>query len=422
MIVVVLFFLLLVLGLPIGFIILMSATAGVAATTSTSLLITIQQLFGGLDNYVLLAIPFFIIAGNLAAKGQTSGHLINVMNVFFGRLRGGPVIAAIFACTFFAAISGSSVATIVAIGSIMIPALVKAGYPEELSIGVICAAGSIGILIPPSSPMISICVAMETSVGKQFMAGFVPGVLLAIAWSGYVWFVSRQKNYGTSERYTLQQIKTIFIKAIPALIFPVIVLGSIYTGWATATEAAAVSVVYVLFIELFVYRTLDFKALPTVVYKALITSATVSIVIGCAKVLDWLITVNQIPSMIVEFLTTYVSSPIVFILLINVIFIAAGCFINLISLVVILSPILMPALAHFGVDPIHFGIIAIMNAQIGFLTPPFGTNLFVTMNISNRSLGQVSKATMPFTIILLLLTVVFSFIPQISLWLPSMMK
>ena len=180
--------------------------------------------------------------------------------------------------------------------------------------------------------------------------------------------------------------------------------------------------VYVLFIELFVYRTLDFKALPTVVYKALITSATVSIVIGCAKVLDWLITVNQIPSMIVEFLTTYVSSPIVFILLINVIFIAAGCFINLISLVVILSPILMPALAHFGVDPIHFGIIAIMNAQIGFLTPPFGTNLFVTMNISNRSLGQVSKATMPFTIILLLLTVVFSFIPQISLWLPSMMK
>ncbi len=422
MIVIALFFLLLVLGLPIGFIILMSATAGVATTTSTSMLIVIQQLFGGLNNSVLLAIPFFIIAGNLAAKGETSGHLIKVMNVLFGRIKGGPVIAAIFACTFFAAISGSSVATIVAIGSIMIPGLIKAGYPEKLAIGVICAAGSIGILIPPSSPMISICVAMETSVGKQFMAGFIPGVLLAIAWSAYVWLVSRKHNYGTTETYTRQEVKTILIKAIPALIFPVIVLGSIYTGWATATEASAISVVYVLFIEIFIYRTLDFKALPTVVYKALVTSATVTIVIGCAKVLDWLVTVNQIPSMIVEFLTTYVNSPILFILLINLIFIVAGCFMNLISLVVILSPILMPALAYFGVDPIHFGIIAIMNAQIGFVTPPFGTNLFVTMNISDRSLGQVSRATMPFTIILLLLTVLFSFVPQISLWLPSMMK
>ena len=422
MIVIVLFFLLLVLGLPIGFVILISATAGVAATTSTSLLITIQQLFGGLNNSVLLAIPFFIIAGNLAAKGQTSEHLIKVMNVLFGRMKGGPVIAAIFACTFFAAISGSSVATIVAIGSIMIPGLIKAGYPEKLAIGVICAAGSIGILIPPSSPMISICVAMETSVGKQFMAGFIPGVLLAVAWSAYVWYISRKNNYGATETYTKQQSKEIFIKAIPALIFPIIVLGSIYTGWATATEASAISVVYVLFVEMFIYRTLDIKALPSVVYKALVTSATVTIVIGCAKVLDWLVTVNQIPSMIVEFLTTYVNSPILFILLINIIFVVAGCFMNLISLVVILSPILMPALSYFGVDPIHFGIIAIMNAQIGFITPPFGTNLFVTMNISNKSLGQVSKATLPFTVILFLLTIAFSFIPQISLWLPSMMK
>lgn len=422
MIVIVLFFLLLVLGLPIGFIILMSATAGVATTTSTSLLITIQTLFGGLNNSVLLAIPFFIIAGNLAAKGQTSEHLIKVMNVLFGRIKGGPVIAAIFACTFFAAISGSSVATIVAIGSIMIPGLIKAGYPEKLAIGVICAAGSIGILIPPSSPMISICVAMETSVGKQFMAGFIPGLLLAIAWSVYVWFISRKNNYGSTATYAKQEIKGIIIRAIPALIFPVIVLGSIYTGWATATEASAISVVYVLLIEMFVYRTLDIKSLPGIVYKALVTSATVTIVIGCAKVLDWVVTVNQIPSMIVGFLTTYVNSRILFILLINVIFIVAGCFMNLISLVVILSPILMPALSYFGVDPIHFGIIAIMNAQIGFITPPFGTNLFVTMNISKKSLGEVSMATLPFTITLVVLTIVFSFIPEISLWLPSMMK
>lgn len=422
MIVIALFFLLLVLGLPIGFIILMSATAGVATTTSTSLLITIQTLFGGLNNSVLLAIPFFIIAGNLAAKGQTSEYLIKVMNVLFGRIKGGPVIAAIFACTFFAAISGSSVATIVAIGSIMIPGLIKAGYPEKLAIGVICAAGSIGILIPPSSPMISICVAMETSVGKQFMAGFIPGILLAIAWSVYVWFVSRKNNYGSTTTYAKQEIKGIIIRAIPALIFPVIVLGSIYTGWATATEASAISVIYVLLIEMFVYRTLDVKALPGIVYKALVTSATVTIVIGCAKVLDWVVTVNQIPSMIVEFLTTYVNSRILFILLINAIFIVAGCFMNLISLVVILSPILMPALSYFGVDPIHFGIIAIMNAQIGFITPPFGTNLFVTMNISKKSLGEVSMATLPFTITLVVLTIVFSFVPEICLWLPSMMK
>lgn len=421
MIVVALFFILLLIGVPVAFLILMSAAAGILAYTDIPMIVAIQQMFNGLDNFVILAVPFFIIAGNLAAKGKTSLYLIEVMSVIFGRIKGGLVVATICACAFFAAISGSSFATIVAIGSIMIPGLVKAGYPKRMALGVIAAAGSIGILIPPSAPMILICVATGASVGKQFMAGFIPGILLAAVWSIYVIIVSAKHGYGEIKKYTLKEAGRIFIKAIPALIFPVIVLGSIYSGLATPTEAAAISVVYVMFIETFLYKTIKIKELPRIFFDALVTSGTLAIIIGCAQVLNWLVTVNQIPAMIASFIEMYINNKVLFILLLNVIFLVAGCFMDLVALVVVLCPILMPALAMFGINPIHFGIIAVVCAQIGFLTPPFGLNLFVTMNVAKESLGELVKATMPYLIILFLLGLVYSFIPEISMFLPNMM-
>ena len=422
MIVVVVFFILLLIGLPIAFVILGAAVTGILVYTNTSMLIVIQQMFGSLDNFVMLAIPLFIIAGNLAAKGKTSEHLLKVMNIFFGRLKGGSVIATIAACAFFAAISGSGIATIVAIGTLMIPGLIKEGYPEKMAVGSVCTAGSIGILIPPSSPMILICVAMGTSVGKQFMAGFVPGIFLSVCWMIYIFIACRGKSFGGETRHTAKETSVIVFKAIPALLFPVIVLGSIYTGWATPTEAAALSIIYVLFLEVFVYRTIKPAKVPSAFFEGLVNSASLVLIIAAASVLNWIMTVQQVPMMITTFLAAAVSSKTAFLLLMWLIFLIAGCFVDLVALVVVLAPILVPSLSLYNIDPIHFGIMAVMATQIGCITPPFGVNLFVTMNVANKSFTEVVKSTLPFLIVLFLVSMIVTFVPEISLWLPNRMR
>lgn len=422
MIVIVLFAVLLLLGVPIGFIVLASASSGILTMTTTPPIIIIQQMFAGLDNFVILAIPFFVIAGNLAAHGKTSEHLVNAMTVIFGRLKGGTAIATIATCAFFAAISGSGIATVVAVGSLMIPGLVKQGYPKEMAAGIVGSAGTIGTLIPPSAPMILICVAMNTSVGKQFMAGFLPGLLLALCWCVYVFFISWKKGYGESVKYTGREAAQVFFRAIPALMFPVIVLGSIYTGWATPTEAAAISVVYIILIELFVYRTLKIKEIPRIFFNSLVTSATLAMILSCAQVLTWLVTMKQIPALLAGVITSLVSNRVAFILLLTFVFLIAGCFMDLVALIVVLAPVLAPALAFYGIDPIHFGIIAVMNSQLGCLTPPFGVNLFVTMNVSKLPLPAVIRGALPYILILLGVTLLVSFVPEISLFLPRVLS
>lgn len=421
MIVILTFGALLLLGVPIAFVILSAGIVGIKTFTSTSLIIVIQQMFGGLDNFVQLAIPLFVIAGNMAANGKTSEHLIKVMSVLFGRLKGGSVIATIAACSFFAAISGSGLATIVAIGTLMIPGLIREGYPDKMATGVVCCAGSIGILIPPSAPMILICVALGTSVGKQFMAGFVPGILLAVCWSLYVFFVSKQKNFGGGITYTANEALAIVAKATPALLFPLIVLGSIYTGWATPTEAAAISVVYVLFLELFIYRTARLVDIPNMFYQGLITASTLVLIISAAQVLNWLMTVQQVPVMISTMLAEMVSSKTAFILLMWLTFLVCGCFVDLVALIVVLAPILVPSLAIYNIDPIHFGIMAVMATQIGCITPPFGVNLFVTMSVAKKSYTEVVGSTLPYLIILLFVSILVSFVPEIAMFLPNRM-
>lgn len=260
MIAVFVFFFLLVIGTPIALVVLFTSLVGTLTYTTTAPNVVIAQMFAGMDTTTLLAVPFFIVAGMIASKGKTSEKLVQVMNLIFGRLPGGPVIATIFTCAFFAAISGSSMATVIAVGSIMLPQLKKLGYPEAMNIGVITAGGSIGILIPPSAPMVMFCVALSSSVGKQFMAGFVPGILLAIAWAIYTLVVCIRHNYHfEAPKVAFKEGVMVVIKALPALFFPVIVLGSIYAGWATPTESAAISLVYVTIIEMFLYRTVKVR-------------------------------------------------------------------------------------------------------------------------------------------------------------------
>ena len=416
------FFVLLILGVPIYAVVMMCAAGGVALYTNTDLVVVSQQLFTGLDSTTLLAVPFFIVAGSIASRGKTSENLIKCMNVIFGRLPGGPVIATIATCAFFAAISGSSMATVVAVGTLMIPALKEAGYPEPMNVGAVCSGGSLGILIPPSAPMVMFCVAMGTSVGKQFMAGFVPGILLALAWCIYVFITCSVKKLGTPVRYSAKEAVKIFVEGIPALLFPVIVLGSIYAGWATPTEAAAISTVYVLLIEKFIYRTLKFEEMVEYFYKGIVQAASLLLIIGTATALSYLITVMQIPAMVVSFISGIVTSQAMLILIVMIILFIAGCFMDTIALIVILAPILVPLLNMYEVDLIHFGIMAILASQVGYISPPFGTNLFVTMQVANKPFAFVARSIVPYIIILIITTLVICFIPQISLFLPNLMQ
>lgn len=422
MIVILAFFGLLLLGIPISMVVLGASTLGIIFYSGTPLQIVVQQMFSGLNNYVLLAIPFFIISGTIASKGSTARYLTQVMTIIFGRLRGGSIIATIASCAFFAAISGSSVATIVAIGSIMLPALAEQKYPDRMSIGVICAGGSIGVLIPPSAPMIALCVALGSSVGKQFVAGVIPGLVLALGWAVYTFVVCSIKKYGTPIKYSAKEALDIVLKAIPALLYPVIVLGSIYGGLATPTESAAISIVYVVIVELFIYHTSSFKDLFMAFKDSLVNSAGITFIMSVSQVFTWFITTRQLPALISGWIVETVSSAATFLLLIMAIFFVAGCFMELVALMIILGPILAPTLSAFGVDPIHFGIICVMAAQVSYITPPFGLNLFVTMNMTKKGLWEVGRSALPYLIILIICMFLIAFVPELSLWLPSLMS
>ncbi len=413
------FFVLLVIGVPIA--VLMAVTTGVSlfAHTSTSLLVLPQQLFNGLDNFILMAIPFFILAGSLMTEGAMARRLVNVINSVVGSYPGGLAIAATLACLFFAALSGSSPATVVAIGTIMIPALIKAGYDERFSIGLVTSAGSLGIVIPPSIPMILYCLVMNVSVAELFMAGIGPGLLIGGVFVLYTVFMARRHDWHVAERMSIGQILETFLEGFWGLMLPVIVLGGIYLGVFTPTEAAAVSVVYALFVELVIYREIKISQIPVVCRDAAILSSCLLFILACAMAFIWLLTAERIPHQVADFVTAHVSSGWMFLILVNVMFLIMGTVLENVSAMLILSPLFMETLDRFGIDHVHYGIIMVLVIEFGFLTPPFGLNLFVAMGLTDKSLAEVSKGVMPFLALLLICLMLVTFIPAISLYLPS---
>jgi C4-dicarboxylate transporter DctM subunit len=413
------FFGLLIFGFPIAFVVLISAAIGVIFFTNISPLILIQQLFNGLDNYVLLGLPFFLVSGNIAAEGETARRIVGVMNLVFGRLPGGLVIATIFSCAFFAAISGSSLATVVAIGTIMIPILEEAGYGGKMSIGAVTSAGSLGILIPPSNPMILFCVALGTSVGRQFMAGFLPGIFLAFLMGCYT-YIHCKKNPPKKKVVAILEGTKIRKDSIYALMYPVIILGTIYGGVMTPTEASALSLIYILVIEVCVYKKVKVRNLAKILNSSAVNCATLVIIIACAMTFSWFVTVKQIPYIITDFISNIIPTRWLFILSLLIFYFIAGCFMETISLTVVMAPILLPTLQKFDVNLIHFGIIAIVNAEVGFLTPPFGLNLFVAMSITHRSLWEVARYCLPYMLTLLVGAIIIAYVPEISLFLPNL--
>jgi len=412
---------LLLAGVPIAALLGITTMAALIIHTSTPLHIIAQQFFNALDKFVLLAIPFFILAGAIMTRGGIARRLINFVNALVGWFPGGLSIAGVVACIFFAAISGSSPATVVAIGSIMVPALLEAGYGRRFSFGIITVSGSLGIVIPPSIPMILYCLVMNTSVAELFLAGILPGLIIGFSLMVYAYLQARRKGWKTREKPSLKELFVSAKEGIWALLLPVIVLGGIYSGVFTPTEAAAVSVVYALFVEMFIYREFGLGELGGVCEQAAILSACLLFILSCAMTFVWLLTAEQIPVQLADFIMEHIQSPWMFLLAINLLFLVMGCFMDDVSAMLVLAPLFVETLNRFGIDLVHFGIVMVLNIQFGMLTPPFGLNLFVAMGITRASLMDIAQGVFPLLIILLACLFLVTYVPSISMFLPNLL-
>ncbi len=412
------FFVLLMIGMPIAMLMVVTTAIALALHTDTPLMVIPQQLFNALDNFILLAIPFFILAGSIMTRGAMARRLIDIINALVGCYPGGLAIATTLACIFFAALSGSSPATVVAIGSIMIPALIKAGYDDRFTIGLVTSAGSLGIVIPPSIPMILYCLVMNVSVAELFMAGILPGLLIGGVFILYTLAMAYRNKWYISKRVSWSQFFKSLREGFWGLMLPIVVLGGIYSGMFTPTEAAGVSVVYALFVELVIYREFKVSEVPNVCKEAAILSSCLLFILACAMSLIWLLTSERIPHRVADFITAHVSSGWVFLILVNVMFLIMGTVMENVSAMLILSPLFVETLNRFGIDYVHYGIIMVMVIEFGFLTPPFGLNLFVAMGLTDKSLTEVSRGVLPFLVLLLICLLVVTFVPSISLYLP----
>jgi C4-dicarboxylate transporter, DctM subunit len=413
----VLFVALLLISTPIAIVMLGVTTATVHFYLPVPLQALVQQLFNGMDNFILLAIPFFILSGNIMARGSISKKLVEVMQLLVGHLPGGMAIAAVLACIFFAAISGSSPATVIAIGSIMIPALIRHGYDERFSIGLLTSTGSLGILIPPSIPMVLYALVMNVSVGKMFIAGILPGLLIGFLLIAYSFILATRHNWKTSVTYGKGERWRLIRSASWGIAMPVIILGGIYFGIFTPTEASAVAVVYALFVEFFIYKDMDLKKLNEVLKESVILSSVLLFIIACAMTFIWLLTREKLPVLAADFIVSHIQNKYLFLFVINIFFILVGCFMDIVSAVVVISPILQIALQQYNIDLVHFGVMMIVNIELGFLTFPFGLNLFVAMGITGKSLTEIGRAVLPFMALIFFGLMLITYIPDISLWL-----
>lgn len=418
--VVLVFFALLTIGVPIAHVVLISAAVGVWMAGNDGLIL-VQQTVYGLDSYILLAIPFFVISGTIAAQGLTAQRIIDVINAFFGSIRGGLGIATVFACAVFASVSGSAIACVIAIGALMYPKLLEHGYPKSLALGIIASAGTLGAMIPPSIPMLQVAVALRTSVGAQFIAGFFPGVLIAVSMAIYVYLTARRHNITALPRVGWAHRLKVLKESGWAMSYPVVILGGIYSGIMTPTETAVVSVFYIILIEVVLYRSLTVPKIINISSDAILNAATLTITVATAQVFVWYMSSEQVPQMVYETISTMIDSKWTLWGALCALFFFLGMFTNVATAVLILGPILLPVLGFFEIDLLQFGVVSVLFAEIGFITPPFGLCLFVAMKVTNSSMIEVTRACVPFVVVMLIDTVILILLPSISTWLPSLL-
>ncbi len=415
-----LFFFMLI-GVPIAISLGLAGSLVIIFFSNDSLSSVAVKIFETSEHYTLLAIPFFLLAGAFMTTGGVAKRLIDFANATVGHIRGGLAIASVLSCMLFAALSGSSPATVAAVGSIAIAGMVRSGYPIEFGTGIITNAGTLGILIPPSVVMVVYAAATEQSVGRLFMAGVVPGLLLGLVLMVVIYFVARKKNLPALPRATIREWLTAARKALWGLILMVIILGGIYSGAFTATEAAAVAAVYSFIVAVFIYKDISLKECPKVLLEAGKLSVMLMFIIANAMLFAHVLTTEQIPQQLTAIVAAMDLAPWQFLIVVNVVLLVAGAFMEPSAIILILVPILFPIAMHLGIDPIHLGIIMVVNMEIGLLTPPVGLNLFVASAITKLPVTRVIKATMPWLSIMLLFLILITYVPEISLGLPDLL-
>ena len=411
------------LSIPIGITLGLATGIAMWLTSDIPMIMLAQKSVTGLDSFPLLAIPFFILAGALMCNGGISRRLVALAESLVGYIVGGLAMVTVLACMFFAAISGSGPATVSAIGSFMIPSMKERKYDAGFAAAITAAAGTIGGIIPPSIPFVIYCVVAQCSIGDMFIAGIIPGIIIGIALMLVCYITARKRNYKTmTDRPRFSEVAKAFKESFWALLVPLIILGGIYGGIFTPTEAAVVAVVYSVVIGKFVYRELDMKVLYDCLKSTGLINGATSFLIGLSMAFASYLAMAQIPAKIAAWLTTFVDSPFLLLMIINVFLLVIGCFVDNIAAVIILTPILLPVVKMIGIDPIHFGLIITVNLACGFISPPYGINLFVASAISGESIESISREIIPAFVAMVGCLLLFTYFPIFSMGLLQMMR
>ncbi|WP_185985259.1 TRAP transporter large permease [Aureimonas mangrovi] len=411
---------LLLLGVPIAFALGIAAIATIWQGSLMPMLIVPQETIRSINSFPLLAIPFFVLAGFLMQSGGISRRLVDFSNTLVGATTGGLAIVAIVTSLFFAAISGSGTATTAAVGSILIPAMIARGYNRDYAAANQAASGALGVIIPPSIPLILYAISANVSVGDMFVAAVIPGILVALSLMVYAYVYALGHPHVREEAASLGDIMKAGRSAILAILMPMIVLGGIYGGIVTPTEAAVIAVVYSLFVGVVVYREIGLADLPGIFRKSAVTAAIVLVIIATAGLYGRIILSLQVPGMVSNLVVGSIDNAILFLILVNLLLLLVGMFLEAAAAILIFTPILLPIAQTFGVHPVHFGVIVVVNLAMGMFTPPVGLNLFVASQISGSGISRLSRYILPFVVVVFVNLLAISFLPVLSLWMPGL--
>ena len=409
---------LMAIGMPVGVALGLTVLTFMFAFTTVPVESVALKMFTGIEKFEIMAIPFFILAGNFLTSGGVARRMINFATAMVGHITGGLGMSAVLACALFAAVSGSSPATVVAIGSILIPAMIKQGFSLRFAAGTVASAGGLGILIPPSIVMVMYAVTTNASIGALFMAGVLPGILLALMLGLATWWQARKHGFPRQPKASWAARWRCFREAVWGLLLIVVVMGGIYSGIFTATEAAAMSAVYAFVVAMFVYRDLGWKQVPKVLLDSANMASMLLFIIASAVLFSFILTSEQIPQRMAEAIVASGLGPVGFLVVVNILLLLAGNIMEPSSIILILAPILFPVAVALGIDPIHFGVIVTVNMEIGMITPPVGLNLFVASGITRAGMTEMTMAVLPWLYTMLVFLVLITYVPQISLALP----
>jgi len=408
--------------IPVFMCLFFTAVLGFLLFTDLPLMLLAQTLFRSMDNFALVVVLFFILCGNIMTTGTIVEKLIKMANALVSWLPGGLGMAGVIACALFGAISGSTVATVVALGGFMIPALIEKGYPKDYTVGLMTTSGNLGVIIPPSISMILYCMISNVSLEGLFLTGYIPGILITLLTCLYTYFLLRKnKEIDRTMVSGAREMLAIFKEGFWSLMLPVIIFVGIFSGMFTANEAAVIACVYALIVELFIHRSMNLNQVKKVVVSSAVTSATLLIIVAGASCFGRLLTLENIPPKITEAVISTIQSPVVFLLVMNAMLLVVGMFMDIISATLILGPVFLPMLAPFNIDPLHFGLLMTVNLAIGYCTPPVGVSLYITGAMVNKDLIWVSKACFPFIAIQISVLLLMTYWPGAVLYLPRMM-